>query len=215
MQALAPGQSYLWIGSLSDLSWQIELIPLVDRLVVDGSGLGAEEWRELHPRIHQRPHGQTRLVVFASAELLSELVQNMILKVVEEPPSQTVIIAQVYSAETLLPTLRSRLRQIRSSSTASTEETTAVWSTFFSDSVSALEQLHHLDDREKLRAILRSALLELTKLLLGDPTAEPLRRHRAVEQALVRLDHNGNRKLIIDSLVLQIFSGSGNEIGRR
>ena len=56
--------------------------------------------------------GYSRFVVIEHAERLASDSQNMILKTVEEPPENTMIILTVESKSSLLPTLLSRLTQI-------------------------------------------------------------------------------------------------------
>jgi len=56
--------------------------------------------------------GYSRFVVIEHAERLASDSQNMILKTVEEPPENTMVILTIDSKNSLLPTLLSRLTQI-------------------------------------------------------------------------------------------------------
>jgi DNA polymerase-3 subunit delta' len=50
-----------------------------------------------------------RTIVILAAEVFSEVVQNKLLKAIEEPPPETEFILMLPSKSTLLPTIRSRL----------------------------------------------------------------------------------------------------------
>ncbi len=57
--------------------------------------------------------GQYRIIVIESAERMSNEAANALLKILEEPPEQTVFILIVASLHALLPTIRSRSQLIR------------------------------------------------------------------------------------------------------
>lgn len=56
------------------------------------------------------PHGEISIGVIDDADLMSEIIQNKLLKLIEEPPGSTVIILLVSNKERLLPTIRSRCK---------------------------------------------------------------------------------------------------------
>ncbi len=53
-----------------------------------------------------------RAVVVEDADLLTTEAQNALLKTLEEPPSDTILILMAPSVESVLPTIRSRVRQL-------------------------------------------------------------------------------------------------------
>lgn len=211
--ALIPGRSYLWVGRLSALSLGDLVVVPADRLEVDGSDLPVPAWKAVAPLVHQRPHGPIRLVLFANADQISDIVQNMLLKVVEEPPSQAVVILQVESPNPLLPTLRSRLQRLAGSDEESLEEVGL--SVDFSDQLAVQRTLEASKDRIAAARIVQDWLTQTTAELLREPSVQTVGRSQSLEQALMRLRHNANYKIVIDDLILQMFSESGNESTRR
>ena len=57
--------------------------------------------------------GGWRVVLIDGAELLNEQAQNAVLKILEEPPAQTLLLLICDQPGRLLPTIRSRCRQLR------------------------------------------------------------------------------------------------------
>ena len=64
-------------------------------------------------RLGMRPYGERNVGVIDNAERLSEIVQNKLLKTLEEPYPGTVIILATDNKESLLPTVRSRCVELR------------------------------------------------------------------------------------------------------
>lgn len=56
------------------------------------------------------PHGHLSIGVIDDADSMSEIIQNKLLKIIEEPPESTVIILIVSNKERLLSTIRSRCK---------------------------------------------------------------------------------------------------------
>ena len=70
--------------------------------------------RRLRSDLSLKPHsGQWRVGVIPEAERLGIPAQNALLKLIEEPPTQTVLILTAPSSASLLPTTVSRCRQLR------------------------------------------------------------------------------------------------------
>lgn len=71
---------------------------------------GIEEARELRERAALRPsQGKRRIFIIATPSMTQE-AQNALLKTLEEPPADAFFFFIVSSAQTLLPTLRSRFQ---------------------------------------------------------------------------------------------------------
>ena len=64
-------------------------------------------------RLGMRSYGSRNVGIIDNAERLSEIVQNKLLKTLEEPYSGTVIILATDNKESLLPTVRSRCVELR------------------------------------------------------------------------------------------------------
>jgi DNA polymerase-3 subunit delta' len=70
--------------------------------------------REVKRRLAMKgDQGQTRVVLFYQMEKMLTASADALLKMIEEPPSDTVILLTAEKAETLLPTIRSRAQLIR------------------------------------------------------------------------------------------------------
>ncbi len=64
--------------------------------------------QELQASLMLKPVGKMRAVIIEEARLMSAVVQNKLLKTLEEPPENTVLILLSESKESLLPTVISR-----------------------------------------------------------------------------------------------------------
>ena len=82
---------------------------------VDGKAIPIESIRELEHFLRLKVPGDAhikRIIIIENAQLLGLEAQNALLKTLEEPPLDTVIILTAPSAQTLLPTIQSRLQTI-------------------------------------------------------------------------------------------------------
>lgn len=68
---------------------------------------------ELRQRLRMHPVGDRLVGVIYEAEMLSELLQNKLLKTLEEPYPETVLFLVTNNRESLLPTVRSRCAVLR------------------------------------------------------------------------------------------------------
>ncbi len=75
--------------------------------------IGIEDIRALHERLYEIGTGQYRCCVIRSAERMREAAGNALLKILEEPPKGVVFILTSEFPSLLLPTLHSRMRQLR------------------------------------------------------------------------------------------------------
>jgi DNA polymerase-3 subunit delta' len=70
--------------------------------------------REVKKRLSLKgDHGETRVVLFYQMEKMLTASADALLKLIEEPPADTVILMTAEKAENLLPTIRSRSQLIR------------------------------------------------------------------------------------------------------
>ena len=79
------------------------------------SGKGeTEQTREIESRFIYRPLvGNRKIVVLDNADLLRQEAANALLKTIEEPPPDSLIILVSAHPESLLPTIRSRCQELR------------------------------------------------------------------------------------------------------
>lgn len=84
-----------------------------DYTELDGSISIAQFRDEIQPEIYRETYGKScRVVYFKSSHLLSQMVQNAMLKVLEEPPAGTYFIL-TGNEHGILPTIRSRCTVVR------------------------------------------------------------------------------------------------------
>lgn len=77
------------------------------------SSIGIEDVKQMQKKIFFKPiKSKTKAVVIEDAQLLTPEAQNALLKVLEEPPANTLILLNTNSKEALLPTIISRCQVI-------------------------------------------------------------------------------------------------------
>lgn len=80
----------------------------------EGKSIGVDAVRRLQHRIAMHPGLSPRRVVLVEpAEAMGDVAQNALLKTLEEPPGDTVLILITHTGEGVLPTLSSRCQRIR------------------------------------------------------------------------------------------------------
>ena len=88
--------------------------PDVSILTATGEKGETEQTREIESRFIYRPLvGQRKIVILDNADLLRHEAANALLKTIEEPPADSLIILVSSRPESLLPTIRSRCQEIR------------------------------------------------------------------------------------------------------
>jgi hypothetical protein len=99
-----------------------ECIDVFDRTIVDREegdekkqklSLGIEDVKNMQKKLFLKPfRGDKKAVILKDAHLLTTEAQNALLKVLEEPPDNTILILTSESKDALLPTVRSRCRVV-------------------------------------------------------------------------------------------------------
>jgi replication-associated recombination protein RarA len=82
---------------------------------MDGKAIGIEPIRELEHFLSLKVPGTgtlKRVIIIQDSQLLGVEAQNALLKTLEEPPADTVIIMTAPSPQSLLPTIQSRMQAI-------------------------------------------------------------------------------------------------------
>lgn len=105
-----------------DVDWQIPAVRRVqscshaDLLVLEdaGSDIGVDEARQIHEFLAKTSaEGKWRVVIIDSIDALNRNAANALLKILEEPPVNTIILLVSHNPGSLLPTIRSRCRQLK------------------------------------------------------------------------------------------------------
>lgn len=198
--AFESGKSYLVAGPLPPAALT-SFLP-VDRLMIDGNEAGVKEVRHILAQATQRPHGHQRLLLVRSAEALSDVIQNTLLKTLEEPPSQLVVIIEAVDSIRLLPTVRSRLHPLSFVAEAACPPPARPYPTTPTELQNLLEQAK---GRPELDQTLAALLSGATERALVEPTAGTLANILLVERALLRFRHSANQKIVVDGLLLHWY----------
>ena len=98
---------------ISDFLKEKEIYPIdVNRQIFE-KAMGIEDVRNIQEKILLKPFkGKTKAVVIQAYENITTEAQNALLKVLEEPPANTIIIISIQKKELLLPTIISRCKII-------------------------------------------------------------------------------------------------------
>lgn len=91
--------------------------PSIDVEIIESSTLSIGQVRSLIDLAYQRPVEAPKRSIVVVANTIAPEAQHALLKVLEEPPATTRFILVLASTEGLLPTLRSRLHFMASTST--------------------------------------------------------------------------------------------------
>ena len=85
-----------------------------DLLVLEGDDIKVDKTRTVGEFLSLKPaESSWRVVIVDSADAMNRNAANALLKILEEPPAQAVLILLSHNYGRLLPTIRSRCRQIR------------------------------------------------------------------------------------------------------
>lgn len=80
----------------------------------DSERIGIEQIRQMQSAVHLRPfEGRVKVFVINNAQALSEEAANCLLKVIEEPPADSLIILITTQLRAVLPTISSRCQKIK------------------------------------------------------------------------------------------------------
>lgn len=181
------------------------------------------EWAALKPFVKS-----PKIALIQNIQSATNEAQNALLKLLEEPPSETIIILHVNDQENLLPTIVSRCERV---SSLSPIEELFTWQTPYSyfhsitdDDLLSLTSLlsnNHFSPAsiilaaEKYQSSERSALVgildELLRQLHNSPSKETdLPRYAVISRALLEakkeLLDNANIRLVIENLLFSVYS---------
>ena len=103
--------------------------------------IGIDEMRTLQDFLYRRPVvSQRRTVIIHPAEALTDEAQSALLKVVEEPPADALIILIAKTPDNLLATIASRMQSIYFSAAHSAEMAIEGSNIFFGEAITALRK---------------------------------------------------------------------------
>lgn len=198
---LEPGKSYLFSGDENEI---LPYFSTADCLIFDGLESEAKSARQLVAQAQLGALGTKRVILVKNAHTMSDIVQNTLLKILEEPPSSLVIVLQTKQAQQLLPTVLSRLHPLSGSSKVDT----ALQSNFKTISSDLFSKLVELP-RDELVNLMASEMNYLQQQLFITPDSQTSNRILTLDRAIKKLNANANLKLTLDWLLLRWDDSSG------
>lgn len=167
----------------------------------DEEKLGVESAKKIREHLLLKPfQGQGRGVVLVSSHKLTPEAQNALLKTLEEPPEEAVILLGTSSEELLLPTVLSRCQiqtQAVSSPKRAEKELEEVESLIAADISTRLQKIEKTEDKDQLFG----KLLSYFQLKLReDPSCLPFSKE--LLQAQLWSQANVNTRAILEYLML-------------
>src|SRR5579872_1227262 len=193
MPQFLPGRSYIYSGNINKNELKLNNVDLIDLIEVDVSHINVKELRETLSLANQKALGGNRLLWLKNFDGVSEIFQNTLLKIVEEPPEGLIIILQTANSNNLLATLRSRLHIVKQKE----EKEVKTGERFPSDLKNLEKILRDVKDREGLYAILLEQLNFLKEEILRNPSERISKQIELLNRAARQLKQNGNQKLVI------------------
>lgn len=166
-----------------------------DTWTIDGGDvnrIGVDSVRELQRSVMQTANQNgLKVAVILQAEKMTEQAGNALLKVLEEPPSDTHWLVSTADAERLLPTLRSRMQWVSVSyppSIQNEQQTTSAKELL--ESLRGLRELPVLKDKESALSWLNvSENLLLDWLLVHQRVAAKRLRYQSLYDDLQQIGH--------------------------
>ena len=110
----------------------------------DGNNIRIDQIRELHSTISRRPHqGRRRIAVLDPADKMNDPAANAMLRLLEQPPADSLLILISDNPLRLLPTIRSRCQNIRFTSLSLLDLSTQIPQDLSADKSQVLLRLAH------------------------------------------------------------------------
>jgi DNA polymerase-3 subunit delta' len=202
--------------------------PLKETLIIEirkedeKESVGIDEIRSLQNFLYQKPvFSAKRAVIIRDAENLTFEAQNAILKIIEEPPAQSLLIFIVNHCDNLLPTLVSRVQKIHFPRMKTEEIANFLKKNFrlseakaksiAKESFGRAGRAVQLVQSSKFKVqsfkpedVVNGQIDEYFEFLIADLYKEPMKNYKKLKQALNRLtlmkQFNLNKKLQLKSL---------------
>jgi len=181
-------------------------INIVDRLVFNTADQTVAELRLIINQALLAPYGSVRLLLIKQADQLPEIMQNTLLKLLEEPPEQLMVVLEGNNKGHLLATVRSRLHQLplndRPKATTDLVPQLPDWLSSFKVAESRLKVLKN---RVEATALFTELLTSYRDIVVTHPSPESAQKVDLILKTIRRLSQNINYKIIGDAFLLHWF----------
>jgi hypothetical protein len=200
------------IEEISPFSTKGENIPDLMYAVGENS-IGIDEIREVKSFLRVKPFREShKVVIVRDAARLTLPAQNALLKTLEEPPENSIIVLTAVSETSLLPTIVSRCEVIHlASQQPKMEEETSkeielLVSTIGESNVGKRVSLAggYAYPKEKGKELCVNLIYFFRQELKINPTSAVLHNLELVQKSFLRLDQNVDPKLTMEHLFLNI-----------
>src|SRR5581483_8667413 len=176
-----------------------------DKEILESEGqIGIEEVRNLQKKVFLAPRGKTKGVVFKNAHTLTIAAQNALLKLLEEPPQNTILVLEVSSKDLLLPTILSRCTILVIQDKRALEKgSTTVLNLNSAKRMELAESVSKT--REEALSFLEKEILGLRSELLQKHTSELAKVVKEFQKThTVISSTNTNVRLVVENLLLNL-----------
>jgi len=184
-----------------------------NKLIVDGRNKNSIGISELH-NLFQWASSKTEYIkdiIIYSAEKMTEEAQNSLLKIVEEPPENVLIILLTNNKDSLLPTILSRCLLINSNDNSQFSRETVIMAERFLDAT-YLERVRLIDrmsiDDEMTREKINYFLTELLRILVTNEIDKDVTD--AIKKIYKGMKRGSNIKVSLDYLNIILESSKLN-----
>lgn len=170
-----------------------------------------EDVRELSRQLSLKPYGKPpKVAIILESDKLTFEAQGALLKILEEPPGETIFILTTQEEQNLLPTIISRcqslLLPIGNSPSLQAEEFEEVMSVankiITSNEAERILLVEKITTKDEALDFCQKQLIFWRKTLLEQPTKKRTQVIRNIQKAIKYLQANTNPKLTIENLVL-------------
>jgi DNA polymerase III delta prime subunit len=166
--------------------------------------ISVEKVRTFLHDISLSPCGKIRIGVIKNAERLNISSANILLKTLEEPPKNVVIILTVFSPN-ILPTIKSRCRLIKINTLMTPRSITYSYQEFLDGTLARgfkkIEEIVKANQVEKLLFDLLAQFEEKLVTTLDDQAANILEK---IIKSRKHILGNANSRLVLENLILNI-----------
>jgi len=212
--------SFLVIGGNKEKRWQFALkiaqenlgetqvLSHPDFFLITGiNSIGIEQIRDLEKKLTLKPYkAKIKIAVINEAEKLTHPAQNALLKTLEEPPANSLIILTAAKKDLLLPTIVSRCQISKLKEEIDLEKNSLVVPEIQEKRVGECLKIAIFYSSEKNEAIAfcQQLLLKERASLLNNPSIKKARNIRYILDTLKLLESNVNPILATGNLLLKL-----------
>lgn len=177
---------------------------MLEFLPEENKAVSVDLVRQLIRESQYKARSSKRVLILRQADSASIVAQNALLKVLEEPPANTLIILTVRRSSSLLPTIQSRCIQIRNTKYACPEQrlgeilnTNAPYllPKTYSEAVELSEKYK---DRSEALELVQNLILEQHEELKNQPSPMTIFKLRVLQDCQKNLSANVNVRLCLE-----------------